>query len=674
MRPDGAPDEQPNIDPDVAARGGAGVMNARANTTNKSGAMDEGVGVSARSEEVVADEKELESDTETAAVFPAWVKHVLLVDSGEGVLCALGSDGSAENARTDGVKPECAGGNLRFRELCGDELNGLRALREFCFPVDVEKAGTEIQSDVGRASVGGQDDLFCFVLTDELRQFTYGLCRQFPGGVAHRRGILEAYRDFSKLGISEEDDGSLQQRPLVSRQAEVSPSLKPAICVVIFSEDDLRKAEDLLGTLTASFREEVAAACGQKHREDMNDNSQRETSQTLVASFMRACERADFGCDDHFQSAALLNAPAQVDVSKLLGRFGVEPFLDLVTAVLLEKRIIFTSRSLRMLEQSFRALLSAMDPLMWHGIYVPVVPRSLIDVVHAPCPYLLGLHACLISELPVEVHREAVLVDVDHGSLTVGSESEFLRMPNKLRVNFEAQLRAFESNAGPKSDAERSAELKMQLGVMFRLFTSEYLASYWPSVIDKQRQQPKQDLVSNRQSNNAGVPAAISEPPAVSVASMCTSDEQRFWEAFGETQMKQQWSLRASVQHSCVLKQSVHRARSDRQASGPPPSSVKTSFREIRAQMLKRKKADAATPGSSQSMTPSNLLRGHNDEPLSGSVLVKKGEGGAEKALVEHSELGSGATGGAEASSRSSRIRFLAQKVVGIGGTNATTR
>ncbi|CAM9320441.1 unnamed protein product, partial [Hapterophycus canaliculatus] len=70
-----------------------------------------------------------------------------------------------------------------------------------------------------------------------------------------------------------------------------------------------------------------------------------------------------------------------------------EATLQALDVLLLEKTLVVCGRDLGMVSMAATALLSLLDPFEWEGVFVPVVPRALMDVLDSPVPALVGVQA-----------------------------------------------------------------------------------------------------------------------------------------------------------------------------------------------------------------------------------------------------------------------------------------
>lgn len=60
-------------------------------------------------------------------------------------------------------------------------------------------------------------------------------------------------------------------------------------------------------------------------------------------------------------------------------------------AMLNERRIIFTSKKLYRLSACVQSANDIIYPMIWQHIFIPVLPKALVDYLLAPMPFLIGV-------------------------------------------------------------------------------------------------------------------------------------------------------------------------------------------------------------------------------------------------------------------------------------------
>ena len=67
--------------------------------------------------------------------------------------------------------------------------------------------------------------------------------------------------------------------------------------------------------------------------------------------------------------------------------------LLLYRCVLCERQVLLISSQLTLLTATAEVIVSLIFPFRWTHAYIPILPRGLLEVVHAPTPFILGMHA-----------------------------------------------------------------------------------------------------------------------------------------------------------------------------------------------------------------------------------------------------------------------------------------
>ncbi|KAF9559931.1 hypothetical protein EC968_006397 [Mortierella alpina] len=94
-----------------------------------------------------------------------------------------------------------------------------------------------------------------------------------------------------------------------------------------------------------------------------------------------------------------------------------EDIVTVIEVILSEGKVIFLSSYLAMLTLASESFLYLLFPLYWQGVYIPILPSSLMTCLQAPVPYIIGVERrCCDSEFPPE---EACVVDLDKGTMNV---------------------------------------------------------------------------------------------------------------------------------------------------------------------------------------------------------------------------------------------------------------
>ena len=118
-------------------------------------------------------------------------------------------------------------------------------------------------------------------------------------------------------------------------------------------------------------------------------------------------------------------APNQLPLVNVSYRplFSVLSLTNVLTVwgvLLQEGRVVLCSKYWALLTPVAEALLSLLYPLVWEGIYVPVLPSDMIDVLDAPIPFLVGMDSRLLDLDAKRRPIGVVLVDLDDDVVHLG--------------------------------------------------------------------------------------------------------------------------------------------------------------------------------------------------------------------------------------------------------------
>jgi len=71
--------------------------------------------------------------------------------------------------------------------------------------------------------------------------------------------------------------------------------------------------------------------------------------------------------------------------------------LVVFASMLYERRIVVTSRRLSRMSACVQAANAIIYPMRWQHIFIPVLPKHLVDYLSAPMPFLIGVPAPLMQ-------------------------------------------------------------------------------------------------------------------------------------------------------------------------------------------------------------------------------------------------------------------------------------
>lgn len=125
----------------------------------------------------------------------------------------------------------------------------------------------------------------------------------------------------------------------------------------------------------------------------------------------------------------------------LFQALDINNVLQLFTCAVLEFKIVLCSKHVALLTPVAESILSLLLPFAWQGAYIPVLPSSLLDVIDAPVPFLVGVHSDCMSAASSQ-SSGVVFIDLDHNRVmpAVDESGKTLPIP-KLPERQGAKLR-----------------------------------------------------------------------------------------------------------------------------------------------------------------------------------------------------------------------------------------
>ena len=119
-----------------------------------------------------------------------------------------------------------------------------------------------------------------------------------------------------------------------------------------------------------------------------------------------------------------------------------DAIVALLVALLFERRVVLTSKSLSKLSRATHAANRMVFPLKWQHVFLPLMPAELMEYLTAPMPFVVGLPTQLMSAYEKVPKEEVFLLNLDDGSYTYFAEDFELvpkRIANKLQKTLESE-------------------------------------------------------------------------------------------------------------------------------------------------------------------------------------------------------------------------------------------
>ena len=109
----------------------------------------------------------------------------------------------------------------------------------------------------------------------------------------------------------------------------------------------------------------------------------------------------------------------------LFSCLSVQNILTVFSFICAEHKVCFASKYISILTPVQESFLSFLFPLVWQGAYIPVMPATMLDLLDAPVPMLLGIERCQIFEgdsLRPWAGGGVVIVDLDGDEVLIGCD------------------------------------------------------------------------------------------------------------------------------------------------------------------------------------------------------------------------------------------------------------
>mmetsp|Transcript_617 Transcript_617/g.1933 ORF Transcript_617/g.1933 Transcript_617/m.1933 type:complete len:415 (-) Transcript_617:515-1759(-) len=140
----------------------------------------------------------------------------------------------------------------------------------------------------------------------------------------------------------------------------------------------------------------------------------------------------------------------------------VSSVIVLWALLLAEQKVLLQARQTHVLTMAAESLCALLFPFSWQHVYIPILPASLLDILQAPVPFLIGIDEEVLgmAEQGGLVPDDVVQVDLDASSIVCDPEvARAIRLPQKQYHKLYKALAPFCRASGRQSeDAEGGAE------------------------------------------------------------------------------------------------------------------------------------------------------------------------------------------------------------------------
>lgn len=117
-------------------------------------------------------------------------------------------------------------------------------------------------------------------------------------------------------------------------------------------------------------------------------------------------------------------------VPTLFWALDKDSILTLVSAALLERKLIFVSPNLRLLTNCILSFVALLKPFVLQCVFIPVLPDNLLQIAEAPVPFIAGLANPKLTRTAKEANPEIIIVDLTARRLYIPPESAVPPLPN----------------------------------------------------------------------------------------------------------------------------------------------------------------------------------------------------------------------------------------------------
>lgn len=267
----------------------------------------------------------------------------------------------------------------KYPEDYNDEP-ALKSVRQFSFPCGLKEADSDAVQ------------LFSFVLTDSMSQYTFGYCRFTP----RNNTCICILSGFSWPGVFYK---ILNHVSLIMNNGTQN---------------------DLDAILTQIYHTDIP---------NIGD--------TLQFECQNGMHKLEVKVPDVTKLPTLRDDKFMLEFYNAV---SARQMLAIYASLLKERRIIFTGRKLSQLSSCIYAASTLLYPMTWQSIFIPVLPESLLDMVMAPMPFLIGVPKQVMEANVLKDLGEVVIVDLEDKTLQ-SAHNDVVDIPSEVVIYLKSQLK-----------------------------------------------------------------------------------------------------------------------------------------------------------------------------------------------------------------------------------------
>lgn len=162
---------------------------------------------------------------------------------------------------------------------------------------------------------------------------------------------------------------------------------------------------------------------------------------------------------------------ANFSFKPLFASLSVSNVMIVFACLLMEMKVALCSRCYSILCPVAEALSSLLFPFHWEGLYLPILPYSMLDILEAPVPFLVGLHSRYLAQVrPRDRPRGVVFVDLDSDVVHLGFEEDggqsrvIPSLPERPAAKLKAKLIEFASSVYVRPASAASSSITTGAG------------------------------------------------------------------------------------------------------------------------------------------------------------------------------------------------------------------
>uniref|UniRef100_A0A6B2L1D3 UDENN domain-containing protein n=1 Tax=Arcella intermedia TaxID=1963864 RepID=A0A6B2L1D3_9EUKA len=122
--------------------------------------------------------------------------------------------------------------------------------------------------------------------------------------------------------------------------------------------------------------------------------------------------------------------------------------ITLFVCLVEERRVIGIGATVSKVTSCVNAIYSLLYPFTWQHVFIPILPTSLMTMVEAPVPYIIGILKEAQSTLFTdhEIEKGTVILDVDSGKWILAPPNQ-LELPTRISTLLKKHLERLKSSA-----------------------------------------------------------------------------------------------------------------------------------------------------------------------------------------------------------------------------------